>query len=236
MTSASKQAEHKNANNSAAWRLVFVLTFAGIVSGFLIVMIYQLTLPTITTNKANELKEAVFTVLPQATKMLELSYQHSTLVSEARASSSEENQQPIYAGFNDNNELVGYAIPAQGAGFQDTIKILYGYKPESRMIIGMAVLDSRETPGLGDKIYKDKNFVASFSALATNTPIRAVKNSNKAKTSEIDAITGATISSKAVVRIINSSNEIWLPRISQLSAPPVFDKPDNNERHEMGEE
>ena len=33
--------------------------------------------------------------------------------------------------------------------------VLYGYRPADRKVIGMWILDSRETPGLGDKIYKD---------------------------------------------------------------------------------
>jgi electron transport complex protein RnfG len=77
----------------------------------------------------------------------------------------------------------------------------------------MAVLESRETPGLGDKIYKDADFVASFDGLAVDPEIRAVKKGKKAASNEIDAITGATISSKAVVRIMNEANARWLERL-----------------------
>jgi electron transport complex protein RnfG len=80
----------------------------------------------------------------------------------------------------------------------------------------MEVLESRETPGLGDKIYKDAVFVAGFSALSVEPEIFAVKKGTKSLPNEIDAITGATISSKAVVRIINEAHAQWS---AQLPAP-----------------
>ena len=56
------------------------------------------------------------------------------------------------------------AVPAAGPGFQDTIALLYGYQPAEQRVVGMEVLESRETPGLGDKIFKDAEFVAEFDA------------------------------------------------------------------------
>jgi len=107
-------------------------------------------------------------------------------------------------------------MPAAGPGFQDTIAILYGYKPGQKIVVGMEVLESRETPGLGDKIYKDAEFVGGFSALSVEPEIFAVKKGTKSQPNEIDAITGATISSKAVVRIINEAHAAWS---AQLPAP-----------------
>jgi electron transport complex protein RnfG len=79
----------------------------------------------------------------------------------------------------------------------------------------MEILESRETPGLGDKIYKDLSFVSSFESLSIDPEIRALKKGKRSAPNEIDAITGATISSKAVVRIINEANQLWQPRIDQ---------------------
>ena len=50
-------------------------------------------------------------------------------------------------------------------GYADIISILYGYAPEKQAVIGIYVLASKETPGLGDKIEKDENFLANFIAL-----------------------------------------------------------------------
>jgi electron transport complex protein RnfG len=88
----------------------------------------------------------------------------------------------------------------------------------------MEVLESRETPGLGDKIYKDAVFVGGFSALSIEPEIVAVKKGTKSRPNAIDAITGATISSKAVVRIINETHTEWTERLPPPgSEPPLIE-------------
>ena len=111
-------------------------------------------------------------------------------------------------------------MPAAGPGFQDTIAILYGYKPAETLVVGMEVLESRETPGLGDKIYKDAEWVGAFSALSIDPEIVAVKNGTRSDANEIDAITGATISSKAVVRIINEAHTAWSGKLPAPGSEP----------------
>jgi electron transport complex protein RnfG len=80
----------------------------------------------------------------------------------------------------------------------------------------MEVLESRETPGLGDKIQKDPAFLGRFRDLATAPRIELVKG-RASRPNEIDAISGATISSKAVVRILTDANERWLAPLARMS-------------------
>ena len=194
-------------------RLVLTLAIAGLISGIAIIGIYESTLPTITANKARELREAVFKVLPGVSQMQALVYRDGELVA---VGAPDKDEPVVYGGYDEQGGFVGYAMPAAGPGFQDTIAILYGYKPAEKIVVGMEVLESRETPGLGDKIYKDAVFVAGFSALFVEPEIIAVKKGTKSQPNEIDAITGATISSKAVVRIINEAHAEWS---AQLPAP-----------------
>ena len=86
-------------------------------------------------------------------------------------------------------------------------------------MVGMEILQSRETPGLGDKIYKDADFVASFNDLSADPQIVTVKKGAGSAANEVDAITGATISSKAVVQIINRGNQRWNPRFDGSPHP-----------------
>jgi len=133
-------------------RLVLTLAVAGLISGVAIIGIYEATLPTITINKARELREAVFKVVPGVTQMQKLVYSNGELISSTK---TEKDEQPVYAAYDADGVFVGYAIPGAGPGFQDTIGLLYGYQPDRQLVTGMEVLESRETPGLGDKIYKD---------------------------------------------------------------------------------
>lgn len=217
MSSDSEMTEQQIAQEPQTFRLVATLALAGLISGIAIIAIYEVTLPTITANKARELREAVFKVIPGVTQLQKLIYMDDKLTPSTQTLKDE---QPIYAGYDEDGSFIGYAIPAAGPGFQDTIGLLYGFKPESNLVVGMEILESRETPGLGDKIYKDAEFVANFHKLAVMPEIVTVKKGKKSAANEVDAITGATISSKAVVRIINEANEIWLSRLPQPGSEP----------------
>jgi len=210
---------NKQSSNPSSLRLVMTLAIAGLISGIAIIGIYESTLPTITANKARELREAVFKVLPGVSRMQALVSRKGALVV---VDSPEKDEPVIYGGYDDGGAFMGYAIPAAGPGFQDTIAILYGYKPAEQLVVGMEVLESRETPGLGDKIYKDAEFVGGFSALSIEPEIVAVKKGTSSRPNEIDAITGATISSKAVVRIINEAHTAWISQLpASGSEPPL---------------
>ncbi len=198
-------------------RLVASLAISGFLSGLIIIGIYVATLPTITENKARELREAVFKVLPGVSQMQKLQFDGERVVIKQ---GGKDDENTLYAGYDAEARFVGYAIASEGPGFQDTIRLLYGYLPTERKVVGMEILESRETPGLGDKIYKDAAFVANFDALAVDPTIIAVKKGHKSSPNEVDAITGATISSKAVVRIINEGNQRWLSRLPLTGNEP----------------
>lgn len=208
-------------------RLVLTLAVAGLLSGLTIVGAYRLTLPRIQANQAEALRRAVFEVLPGAERMERLVWRPDgagegggALVPASEGGAAAAAEPSVYAGFGGGGRFLGYAIPAAGAGFQDTISILYGYDPAGDRIVGMQVLESRETPGLGDRIYKDEAFVAQFRDLAVAPRLELVKEAPSAP-NQVDAITGATISSAAVVTILQAGNDQWLERL-ESSPPPAL--------------
>ena len=200
------------------WQMIRALGGVGILCSLLIVLTFQATLPVITRKKAEALERAVLRVLPGATTRATYA-----IDAEGRLHESFENSgaaRLIYAGYDEGGDLVGVALEAAGQGFQDVIRLIYGYSPDREQVIGMDVLESKETPGLGDKIYKDAEFLANFEALDVSltadakrlrNPIEAVKKGKKEYPWQIDGITGATISSKVVAEIIRMDVERMLP-------------------------
>lgn len=191
---------------------------AAAVAGTLIVVVYQLTLPIIKANKAEALRRAVFDVLPGARKVV--TFRLEADGSLTPLTGEDERAVKYYAGYNEDQQLIGVAIEAQGQGYQDVIKVLYGYAPAEQHIIGMKVLESKETPGLGDKIGKDRTFLANFIKLEAGLAegngqlqhaFEVVKPGAKKNPWQIDGITGATISSKAIGRLLNESAPRRLP-------------------------
>ncbi len=207
------------AARSEVLRLVATLTLAGLFSGVSIVIAYRATLPRIQANQRAALERAVFEVLPGTVRLERLSWNGTALA--AGAAGKGALAESIFAGYADGDRLVGYAVPGSGAGFQDTIKLIYGLDPTGARVLGMTVLESRETPGLGDKIYKDPKFAGEFRELVVEPVIELIKGHGD-KANQVDAITGATISSRAVVKILNQTNAVWRPRIAALAAgqPP----------------
>jgi len=185
---------------------------AGFVSGLVLVTVYVRTAPLILENQKAALEAAIYKVVPGSTTRKAFEVEDNKLVPfEGDGLPMED---AVFAAYDDNGLLLGYGIPSEGPGFQDTISLIYGYSPETKTIIGMEVLESKETPGLGDKIIKDQDFVDNFKALAIEPEVVAVKAGTREAANEVDSISGATISSKAVVKIINAGNLKFLPLIA----------------------
>ena len=203
-----------NAKESTA-RLILTLTVAGLFSGIAIVGAYELTRPAILANQARALREAVFEVVPGAEALLGLAWRDGAL------RPAEDDAPAIYAGYGSDGAFLGYAIPGEGAGYQDVIQLIYGFDPARARVVGMRVLESRETPGLGDRIYKDESFVGAFRDLAVDPAIELVKD-GATEPHQVDGITGATISSRAVVRIVDEAHGVWRERLFAPGDEPPY--------------
>jgi len=205
---------------TSAWHMYRAMVGVGVCCGLLIVSVYQVTLPVIEQNKAEALQAAIFHVLPEA--RVSTTFRLDEVGGFAALKDESQGAARIYAGYDENDRLVGLAVEAQGMGYQDVIRLIYGYSYADDAIIGVQVLESKETPGLGDRIESDPGFLENFERLDVSlrddqshlaNPIVAVSHGKKAHPWEIDGITGATISSKAIADILDRSAEQWVPRI-----------------------
>lgn len=205
--------QHELEKEPGSLKLVFTLGIAGLLSGIILVGTFIYTKPMILANKEAAIQRAIFKVIPECATYSTLQLKDSKLVLKVADESNKEEESKdellIYAGFNANEELIGFAIPGSEPGFQDVIGALFGYDAINKVIIGFEVLESKETPGLGDKIFKDADFQTNFKALAVAPEIIAVKPGTRQGPNEVETITGATISSKAVVRLLNETMDIW---------------------------
>lgn len=174
-------------------RMVVVLTVIGLISGGILAGVYQWSLPRIKANQVRATDQAVFKVVP--------------VVKSYRA--IEKDDLTYFKCFDKNGKWVGTAILCQGNGYQGEIKLMVGVNADFTKFTGMAILEQVETPGLGAKIAA-KSFEDQFRGLAARPPIEYVKGIAPEKPHQIQAITGATISSRAVVNIINKTVEQWL--------------------------
>ncbi len=202
------------------WPMYRAMVGVGLMCGLLIVGVFQWTGPRIARNRAEALERAIFQVLPAARSSTTF-----RLVDGERFEPRGEGDAAdslVHAGYDAEGELVGLALEGRGMGYQDVIHVLFGYAFADETVVGIRVLESRETPGLGDRIETDPGFLANFDALdvrldesgsALAHAIEPVKPGEKTEAWQVDGITGATISSVAIANILDQSAAFWIPRI-----------------------
>ncbi len=183
-------------------RLLATLGTAGALAGLLIVFVHQATQPAIQAHKALMLALAVEEVLKAPYRYDTLYVHEDALTARPPEGVDVAKLERVFLGYRESGERIGFAISGAEPGFQDVIELIFGYDAETRQVLGMKVLASKETPGLGDKIEKDADFVAEFDG--AEVPLVGVKPQRATgAANEIDMITGATISSRTVIAIIN---------------------------------
>ncbi|MBI1352876.1 MAG: FMN-binding protein [Acidobacteria bacterium] len=211
---------------SSAWPLYRAMVGVGLLCGGLIVTVFELTKPVIARNQAEALQAAVFQVLPGVASSRAFRYADPDGFRPLEPGAPAD-ETVVHAGYDASGAFVGVAVEASGMGYQDVIRLLYGYSPVQQRIVGLRVLESKETPGLGDKIQSDAAFAENFDSLdaqldaasaALAHSIVAVKHGAKTQPWQIDGITGATISSNAVANALNRSVSAWAPRIQAHAA------------------
>lgn len=112
----------------------------------------------------------------------------------------------------------GWVAKASGQGYADKIELLVGVDAAARNITGLFILDQKETPGLGNKIMEPV-WRNQFIWKSTSRPLTAVKTKPSAD-NEIQAITGATISSKSVCDIVNQTLTNLRKPLTDAAAAP----------------
>lgn len=108
------------------------------------------------------------------------------------------------------NKPTAVAYEAFGKGYGGDIGIMVGVELKTDKLVGVGITTHSETPGLGARAKTDQGFKQSFEGLSINNPITV---------GEIDAVSGATITSKGVCSGITDSAQFY-----QRLKPKIVDK------------
>lgn len=177
---------NKKVNNSI-FAVTLNITIASILSALVISWVYSFTEGRIIDNRKMLKEEAMRRLVPQAVSFAPSS--PSSGILEARSA----------------NGLEGFILPVEGRGYGGTIKMIAAADTEGR-IIGFEILSHNETPGLGD-LATGSEFRDQFTGHG-HGDLEITKTHEVGK---IDAISGATITSRAVAHSLDEA----------LSALPV---------------
>ncbi|MBI4984013.1 MAG: FMN-binding protein [Rhodocyclales bacterium] len=201
--------------------MIRTLGLVSAICGLIIVGSYQGTFSAVQENKRIALERAVFKVVPKAKAVGEFYAVPGKGIAPA-AGEAPAGAIKFYVGYDAAGQLAGIAAEGSGKGYADAVRIMFGYQPYCQCITGIGVVAMRETPGIGDKILTDRAFLANFEALdvklsadlaALANEVKTVKHGTKTHPWQIDAIAGATITSRAVGRGINDAAKALLPAL-----------------------
>jgi len=195
-----------------SWQLLLTLTAAGALAGLAVVLLYDWTRPRVEAHKAAVLREAIEEVLHAPRRADTLWLSNGALSATPPTGADAKKAERVYLGYDAQGRPTGYAIQVVEPGFADPITLLIGYEAGRRELLGMKVLESKETPGIADKVVQPV-FTAQFRGRVA--PITGIKRDESAKMTTdrtaVVMITGATISSRAVLRGINKAIAHWQP-------------------------
>ena len=102
-------------------------------------------------------------------------------------------------------ELLGYIISTSSKGYGGDVPVLTGVSTDGKLT-GIRVGENSETPGLGTKI-EEAEFTDTFVGKGTDSELKAV--ASPSAEDEVLMISGATVSTKAVVKAVNEAIEIF---------------------------
>ncbi|QIK39214.1 FMN-binding protein [Caldichromatium japonicum] len=200
--------------------MLLALGGVALLAGLAVALVDQFTAPLIAEQQRLRTERAVFEVLPGATGFRTLRLTSNGL----EEAPSGPGADSLYAAYDAAGELVGVAIIGSGPGYAGPVQAMFAYRPACRCITASRILRSNETPGFGDKLGFDPEFLENFKSLdarlnaegtALAHPIVAVRHGTKTEPWQIDAIAGATISSRALARAADSAANRAVPAIER---------------------
>ncbi|MFW6065914.1 MAG: FMN-binding protein [Planctomycetota bacterium] len=109
----------------------------------------------------------------------------------------------VYKGYDAEGDHLGWVVHATGQGFGGPVELLIGLDQPAERITGIYVLLQTETPGLGTGI-TEQDWREQFEGIPASGGVTLVKE-KPSQSDEIQAITGATVSSQSVCDIVNSA-------------------------------
>lgn len=172
-------------------RMIIVLTSVMVLSGLILAFADTVFQPKIQANQQKALETSLAATFPNAKS--------------PKFTQLPTSKMQLYKGTDASGTLLGYAVEIVTNGYGGPIHLIVGLAPDLKTIVGMSVVSDSETPGMGSRI-ADPWFRTQFDGLNPLETITYVKNAKPTTgKNQIEAISGATISTRAVLSGLNSS-------------------------------
>jgi len=180
--------------------ITITLILLGGISTLMLGLLYSYTAPIVDLKKEIDLQMNILDAF-------NIHYEPDTIphIFKNKIIIDKSGEMDTYKYFIDGSEMPeGIACVIEGSGFWAPIKALMVLTPDFKEIKELKILENQETPGLGGRI-TEAEFLAQFGGLAVSEGIEIARNRPAEKNNEFECITGATQTSEALKKIINSN-------------------------------
>jgi len=173
-------------------KMIIVLTAVMVISGLVLAATFEGLSDRIEANRVAALNASLAAIFEGRTDAEELNFQEL-----------ESDGPSIYRG-QAGGETLGYAVRLETQGYGGTIIMLVGLSEDAQTIRGLSIVEQVETPGLGGNITRE-DFREQFEGLDATEQLSYVKNIEPDPSeNQVQALSGATITSGAIVSGINA--------------------------------
>jgi electron transport complex protein RnfG len=182
---------------ASIWKLVIVLTSIALLAALALTGVYALTKGPIEQGQREKKEKALQSVLPD----------YEGTVRDTVVIDADNEEIPVHLAIGKDGELCGAGIETYTKkAFAGRFDLMVGFDAEGN-IVNTEVIKAGETPGLGDKINKDKSdFAMQFNHQNPAEFQLVVKKDG----GDVDAITAATISSRAYCDAVQRAYDIFM--------------------------
>lgn len=180
-----------NKNVRSIVKTGFILFVIGFLCTLILSVCNYMTKGTIERLAAASEREAMVATLSEADHFVKLPHIGEGIVT------------GVFEGVDKDKNIVGYCVKVYPVGYGGEISMIVGIDTDHK-VTGVDIVNMSETPGLGAKA-KDESF---YNQYIGKSGLVSVKKSGTPNENEISAISGATVTSKAVTQGVNAALEI----------------------------
>ena len=153
------------------------------------------------TKDRIELMELTYVRGPAIQKLFD-GCTNDPLTDRFKIKNGEEDLDVFVGEFNGKKNVVAFETSAMG--FDGAVGVMVGYDLDTDELVGMRVTTHTETPGVGSRATSDEAFINQFKGMSIDTGFKV-----KADGGDIDAMSGATITSRGVSAAVAGSIDIY---------------------------
>ena len=176
-------------------KMVVVLTVLSVISGGALAYIQDSTTPLIEYNKLQFIKGPAIKSILSGTS-------NDPIVDRFKIKEGD-TERSFFVGEYDGKPTA-VAFESSGKGFGGDVGIVVGVDLDNDKILGVGVTTHSETPGVGSRAKTDPTFVAQFKGQSLENTFKV-----KADGGQVDAIGGATITSRAVASALTDAGKVY---------------------------